>query len=386
MPSHQNSKVQRESENVLLLAQDLGAERLIWRSRPTEVEFGFNNHCNLLCVMCHQADGIPYLQMAPPVAREVLDQMLPYALHLTPSDASEPLMNDLDEVVRLCEKYDVQLMLYCNATLLDQATLEKIAPVTHRVWFSIDSPEKEMFERLRAGSDFEDVLENIRRAMPFFRKRMIEVAFNAVVMEPNWHQMPALVDFVADLGGDQMAMQELLPNSTGYDELKLEGVVDDEVYGTMVEAVKERAAARSVNVSLHLHTPFGGELIHRPADHATKAPLIQVRELHMDSLADLHPGFCAMAMNYVKVTPDGKVFPCCRGPDELQMGNVLEQSFEQIWNGEKYQEFRRRMFAAEYPDVCKTCLVLTGPARFPGLPEGAAESGSAEHGSETPAE
>ena len=133
MPSDHQPKIPRESENVLRLAEDLAAARTVWQSRPTEIEFGFNNRCNLLCVMCHQADGIPPKVMAAPAARAVLDQILPHALHLTPSDASEPLMNDLDEVVALCRQHDVQMLLYCNATLLDEATFRKIAPVTHRI-------------------------------------------------------------------------------------------------------------------------------------------------------------------------------------------------------------------------------------------------------------
>jgi radical SAM protein with 4Fe4S-binding SPASM domain len=360
----QLAKIPRESENVLRLSQDLGSEALTWVSRPSEVEFGFNNTCNLLCVMCHQADGIPRKEMPLPQAREVLGQVLPHALHLTPSDASEPLMNDLDEICALCEQYDVQMLLYCNATLLDDDTFEKIAPWTHRIWFSVDSHDPETFEKLRVGSNFEECMTNIRAVMPKAKERKIEVAFNAVVMAPNWHHMPDLVDHVAALGGDQMALQELLPNSTGYDELKLEGVVDDEVYATMVEAVKERAARHGMNVSLNLHHPFAAELVNRDADPQSKSPLAQVRELHMDSLARMHPKFCPMAMNYVKITPDGKVYPCCRGPEELEMGNVLEASFDEIWNGPQYQEFRRQMFSGEYPKVCAECLVLTGREEF----------------------
>jgi hypothetical protein len=45
---------------------------------------------------------------------------------------------------------------------------------------------------------------------------------------------------------------------------------------------------------------------------------------------------------------------------------VLAQSFEEIWNGPAYQEFRRRMLAGDYPEVCRTCVVLTGPEHFPG--------------------
>lgn len=366
MTSRLPSKVLRESENILQLAQDLAAGRLEWKSRPTEVEFGFNNHCNLLCVMCHQADGIPPKAMPPAAARGVLARILPHALHLTPSDASEPLMNDLDEIVRLCTEHDVQLLLYCNATLLDEATFRKIAPVTHRLWFSVDSPHEATFEALRAGSDFDQVIGNIARIMPLAAQAGIEIGFNAVVMAPNWRHMPDLVDFVAELGGHEMSMQELLPNSTGYDELTIEGRVSEPELGAMVAEVRRRALARGVSVHLQLHQPWGGYIEVGPDQKASRAPLQEIRNLHMDSLAQMHPGFCPMAMNYVKVTPDGAVYPCCRGPAELEMGNVLKQDFDAVWNGPKYREFRRQMFAGDYPPVCKTCVVLTGPAHFPG--------------------
>jgi len=367
MASRLPSKVLRESENILRLAQDLAAGRLEWKSRPTEVEFGFNNHCNLLCVMCHQADGIPPKSMPAPAARAALGQILPHALHLTPSDASEPLMNDLDEVVRLCREHDVQLLLYCNATLLSEMAFHKIAPVTHRLWFSVDSPHQATFEALRVGADFDEVVGNIARIMPLAEKAGIEVGFNAVVMEPNWRHMPDLVDFVAELGGREMSMQELLPNSTGYDELKIEGRVSEEEFGAMVEEVTRRAAARGVSVLLHLHQPWGGHVESGSRRQASRAPLQEIRDLHMDSLARMHPGFCPMAMNYLKVTPDGTVYPCCRGPAELEMGNLLQQDFESVWNGPRYREFRRRMLAGDYPQVCRTCVVLTGPAHFPGV-------------------
>jgi radical SAM protein with 4Fe4S-binding SPASM domain len=381
MTAYRAAKTTRESANILHLAQDLGAERLVWSSRPTEIEFGFNNHCNLLCVMCHQADGIPAQNMPIEAARDVLDDILPFALHLTPSDASEPLMNDLDEVVRLCEQYGVLLSMYCNGTLLDEKRLAKIAPWTHRIWFSIDSPDKATFETLRVNANFERVVENIRRTMPVAEENLIEVAFNAVAMAPNWDHMPELVDFIADLGGQTLAIQELLPNSTGYEELKIEGRVSEDDFADMVRRVRERGKARNVSLQLQLHAPHGAEIGVAQPEKPLKNPIINVRELHMDSLHRMSPGFCSMAMNYLKITPDGKVFPCCRGPEELEMGNVLEQPFEKIWNGERYQEFRRQMFSGEYAEVCATCLVLTGTEYFPGrakpATDGASGNGSA---------
>jgi hypothetical protein len=46
------------------------------------------------------------------------------------------------------------------------------------------------------------------------------------------------------------------------------------------------------------------------------------------------------------------------------MGNVNEQSLTEIWNGEKYRTFRRRMLDKDYPAVCRGCDVLTANPHF----------------------
>ena len=45
---------------------------------------------------------------------------------------------------------------------------------------------------------------------------------------------------------------------------------------------------------------------------------------------------------------------------ELHLGNINKQTVEEIWNGPRYREFRRNMFAGKYADSCKDCYVLVG--------------------------
>ena len=52
---------------------------------------------------------------------------------------------------------------------------------------------------------------------------------------------------------------------------------------------------------------------------------------------------------------DGAVRPCCAWPVHDPMGNLNEQSFEAIWNGEKYRELRRRVNTPDMPDPCRHC-------------------------------
>jgi len=52
-----------------------------------------------------------------------------------------------------------------------------------------------------------------------------------------------------------------------------------------------------------------------------------------------------------------KVLHCCFDKDaQYSMGNLQEQSFEEIWYGDKYQQFRRTLFTNRKEiEICKNC-------------------------------
>jgi radical SAM protein with 4Fe4S-binding SPASM domain len=61
------------------------------------------------------------------------------------------------------------------------------------------------------------------------------------------------------------------------------------------------------------------------------------------------------------VSADGNVYPCCFVPFVEQnrettiLGNAFEQPLAEIWNGPRYQEFRRRFLSDRPFDCCKDC-------------------------------
>jgi radical SAM protein with 4Fe4S-binding SPASM domain len=46
------------------------------------------------------------------------------------------------------------------------------------------------------------------------------------------------------------------------------------------------------------------------------------------------------------------------------MGDIRKNTFEEIWNGETYRRFRRKMFQRDYEEVCRNCSVLTSNPYF----------------------
>ena len=65
---------------------------------------------------------------------------------------------------------------------------------------------------------------------------------------------------------------------------------------------------------------------------------------------------CREAFYGFTVHVNGNVVPCDRDwSGENVMGNIFTQSVEEIWNGEKYREFRRMMKSPDKPAMCRSC-------------------------------
>ena len=62
------------------------------------------------------------------------------------------------------------------------------------------------------------------------------------------------------------------------------------------------------------------------------------------------PCFAGVANAFI--TPPGDVFPCVPARKDFYMGNIKEESFDEIWQSEAAEEVRRRIGRG----ICK-CLI-----------------------------
>jgi len=63
---------------------------------------------------------------------------------------------------------------------------------------------------------------------------------------------------------------------------------------------------------------------------------------------------CPQPFFTLQINPDGKVVPCYSVTYPAIMGDCNKQSLSEIWNGKKYQQFRRKMLDGA-KNVCKLC-------------------------------
>ena len=60
---------------------------------------------------------------------------------------------------------------------------------------------------------------------------------------------------------------------------------------------------------------------------------------------------CTLISNYAFVDPRGRLYPCLT----LDMGNVFERPFEEVWNGRKFRAFRRLLRREQRLPLCERC-------------------------------
>lgn len=341
-----------EIDNAVRIAEDLLSGRTAWSGRPFHVEISTNNACNLSCVMCERPD-LSYISGAQLDA--IGERVFPAASVITPSATSEPAMGDFDRMLDHCERYDLRLNLITNGNLITDRHIDRLRGRIYKVDFSIDSHVPSVYERIRVGGRFERMLAGLRRLVGLQRQEGFLLTLIAVLMEQNLTTLPGMMAFARREGIHRVRIQKMLPFFTDPHRFHpSERFTQAEIRKHLDRTV---AAARREGVSLELD--LDPREFH-PAPEAPEPALSPpaVVDALFRGLMKQRPGFCYQLASYMRIVPNGNVYPCCRGTDDnLKMGNVFEQSFEEIWNGPEYQRLRGEFLEGNLREGCRRCTL-----------------------------
>jgi radical SAM protein with 4Fe4S-binding SPASM domain len=336
---------------------------------PRELQVEVTGACNLRCRMC-------LVRYAPAVGRRegalayedflALVDALPELRRVTLQGLGEPLLSPhLADMVRHAAGRGIDVGFNTNGTLLGAATArELVAAGLGWLHVSLDGATSDTYEDVRHGTSFkprpgqfERVVANLRglvaaRAEAGGTRPRIQLVF--VAMRRNVAELPALVRLAADIGVDELWVQNLSHTFTDTDPAgdyaglrayaageALFGAGDAEAAERGRRAFDEaRATARELGLALRLPHLEAGE-------HAGRAPG--------------EPG-CSWPWDSAYVTHRGEVQPCCMvmGSDRATLGSIRERPFGEVWKGADYRRFRHRLLGEDPPEVCRGCSAYRG--------------------------
>jgi radical SAM protein with 4Fe4S-binding SPASM domain len=279
---------------------------------PIHLDIEATSACNLRCIMCPRTDMIEsgtfwkVQNFDLSLYRQLIDEGVEKGLcSLKFNYLGEPLMNpDLIEMIRYAKQAGViDVMFNTNAALLtEEKSRQLIASGLDKLFFSFDSPRREDYNRIRIGADYDKVFENIKRFMAIRQEMNSIHPFTRVSM---------------------VLMKET------------EGVWED--FQAMFSPVVDAVAYVDYLDHAGQHNP-----------ERTLVPLGSRKSRFC----------CPQLWQRMFVHPDGVVTPCCiDSARDLEMGNVKQQSIEEIWLGERYQSLRELHAAGRFEEsaTCARC-------------------------------
>jgi len=316
---------------------------------PWRVTFDTNpDTCNMRCVMCEEhsphsplqirrkSEGRPRRVMPIELIEKVVADAAPHGLReIIPSTMGEPLLYEhFERILALCKQYGVQLNLTTNGTfprLGAEAWAERIVPVTSDVKISWNGATKVTQESIMIGSNWEQVLGNVRAFIAVRDAHhagggsRCRVTFQLTFLETNVAELADVVRLALSLGVDRVKGHHLWAH---FDDIKDQSMRrSPEAIARWNAAVFEARAAAAERT-----LPNGRHIL-----------LENIFLLDGEATTDLAPGGpCPFLGQEAWVSAVGRFDPCC-APDAQrrslgEFGSLHETGLMGIWNGTAYRD------------------------------------------------
>jgi radical SAM protein with 4Fe4S-binding SPASM domain len=325
---------------------------------PREIQLEVTGACNLACTMClvsyrpkigKRQGALEYEQF-----RRIVDE-LPELERLTLQGLGEPLLAPrLVEMVAYAAARGIAVGFNTNAQLL---TAERSRQLVEAgvAWLhvSVDGATAATYERIRSGAHFA-LLERHVPALTAAANRRAggrpAICLVFVAMRRNIRELPDVIRLAARWGVPSVRVQNL---SNSFDDTDPSGSYAEIRRYATEEALftaRDLGLARAVFDDAQAVAADLGLALRLPRLDAPPAP-------------EARPGRgCDWPFSSAYVTHTGAVQPCCMvmGSERATLGSVRERSFAEVWRGQAYREFRRRLEGDDPPGVCQGCSLYRG--------------------------
>ncbi len=169
--------------------------------------------CNLECIMCPWREMAKKAENRGLMTQAVWEAVRPYLDRVQSVDftgGGEPLLQPkLAQWIADATKAGCRTGFLTNGLLLKEEKLKKILNAgINWMCISMDGATAEMYHKIRVGSDFERVCENVASIARLRNSQVPKTMINFVLMDINAHQMEAIVQLAARLGVDQVNFKQ----------------------------------------------------------------------------------------------------------------------------------------------------------------------------------
>lgn len=254
------------------------------------------NICNLNCTFCHKNTRTPQF-MSINSFNHIIQQIKPYSSYIYLHVQGEPLLHpNLDEILNICDKENIQVQLVTNGTLIIKHMHIYKHPSLRKISFSLHSIDQQTLDALEYYLPIDTFINNATN-------KYIELRF--------WNRN--------DMKEKSKIIYEYINNKY-----------------TLHPTKKVDSFQLNSNIYLYFQDEF---------------------EWPSVASNDDHNGYCYAAKNMLAILVDGQVSICCLDAHgDINLGNIFSQDLSKILNSNKYQEILNDFSKNKcHEELCQKC-------------------------------
>ena len=348
---------------------------------PLSVTLLVSYRCNLRCKMCFyynesERDKTCKLiedrtkeELTLPQIKDLIDQCAKMKVKVFTIHGGEPLLYpNIFKISKYAKDKGMLVNFVTNGTLLNETMAKKIidAEINH-IAFSLDGPK---------------AIHNEVRSMPGTFDRLMKGIKILKDMESNGAKIPVLSisTYISAINQKRLAQTLRVIQKTGIKDWgagvithntnnlvsktkKILNIKNDNHIGSLEELKDEvkninldilnrqREACRIINS----HDGYGLNIIF-PSKEA-------INNYYNSDWNEVSK--CTCRWSRTVISPYGEVFPCVNmSMVNCVVGDIKKQSFKNIWNGEKYINFRRTLKKYGVLPICSKCCHINNKRKL----------------------
>ena len=337
---------------------------------PETISLFLTYRCNLRCKMCGQwgVKGSSHnysqekleTQLTLDAVEKMLDNVMDFKPNITLFGGEPLLYRDWPVVVEMVKKKGMRCNVITNGVLVKQQARKIIDTGIDEIIFSLDGP-KDVHDKIRGTAGTYD------RAMAGFKKlqelktaKVVKaplINISTTIFEENYERLDEVVDSAVEMGAASLTFHHLI-------------FLGEETYSRHESMFDKHFSISDHDwkgfVRKHLPVIDPGKLMATLKKIKAASPGIDVSVYpnltdsevekyytSFDFLPDSYSKKCLSPWMTAYVLPDGSVRPC--QSLNYSIGNILENSFKEIWNGATALKFRRVLKEEKHFPVCSRC-------------------------------
>jgi len=333
--------------------EQAGSERkLVVDSDPVCLYLETTNRCNLPCTTCPRTfeELEPPADMSWELFTKIVDQY-PRIARVVLHGVGEPMMvRDLPRMVAYLKARGAYVLFNTNGTLLNaRKGRELIEAGLDELRVSLDAAEPSTFKMVRGLDRFDRIVTNVRSFLALQREMQVtapQVSLWLTGLKDTVKQLPAFARLAHEIGVPEVYLQRLVYFPDGQGLARAESSLFERL-----TAEEDRLIREAEELATSLGVRFNASGATEPGTSLKKQDASQPWSL------------CRRPWTLMYFTAHGRALPCCiapfslRGYDSFTLGDATQQTLAEIWNGARYQEFRRALQTDQPPPSCANCGV-----------------------------